>query len=864
MTTQTLRPDAQVSALGLTRVPNVAANLNLDDTPVDAASYVVGTFQGANVYLGLGTYTLAAGERVRYATPRLQIFHDAADVGNREYVDVKLYDPTTKKSTSTFSSSTVTNTPGIMSTGAALAKAPGNVAWSQAIVDRLQFLVVWRVSAGFSLLRVAEVYVDLDVNNQPVVSAVTASGYTASTRPTGSYTWSDADNDIQTRSQWKAFSAAQYGIAGFDPETSPNTWDSGAVFGSSADTTVGTDLVNGVTYKIYAKAAQDWPGAEGPLWWSAWAASAAFTVALSPPLTPSMTAVGQTAVPAYRALLTVTAPVNLLTLDEADFEVAIGGWAADVNCAVVRSTTLPANGVADLQLTATAGATMSARTASGTSGKPVLGSTQYMAVASFRSAVTARSVNVQIRWYNRAGGLDSTSVGSNVTDGTGGYTQAVVTATSPAAAVYATVVVQVVSAAAAEVHRVDMVSLHAGPSTTWTQGDMTLTDALTVERAEKVANYRGAAQNWAHPQLASGGGLTRGVDGWYARAASLLTSVPLDGPPMTGAAGAGQARMVVWRPTTGAGNFLDFGLDTAATTDPTPPYLAPAVVGLSTRVAVWAKTRTGTFAARLFAYAVDAANTVVTTANSGITTLTTGWQRLTVDVTPAAGACYLRGAVEDNTPTVEVDVCVTGVRICPTTVDDGTTPPGQGIQGVWSPVRLFDTAAPTSPGETFTLYDHEVPPGRPVLYRARLSATVSGQAVSSAPSAPVGLLMDPPTRTCLKDPYQPENAMVLGVARGDDAARTEDAAVLHALGDDGNPVKVRSWRSGLDAGLNLTALSDLDLYRLEQLLPSSHQLLVQWAEGGQRYYLVTGYTATRVVTGLHRVTVATLETGRPA
>jgi hypothetical protein len=862
VTVQTLRPNSQDFLNTVTRVPNVSAELNLDDAVADPATYVHGTTTGSGVRLGLTTYTLAAGERVRYVTPRAGIFRNPAD-GHAEYVHFRLRDSANGKQTTLAQLGTTALSPGVIAAGPAQAAGPGGVAWSQALVDRLQADVAWLSVAGSDYLRVYEVYVDLDINAQPVVSAVTAAGATTTTRPSWTFTYTDADGDPQTRWRVKVFSAAQYGAAGFDPGTSASTWDSGDQSGNSAAGTITTDLVNGVTYRFYARAAQDWPGPEGALWWSAWAASSNFIIALQPPITPSIVATAQTGVPEYRVRLDITAPVNLLSADEGDFEVALGSWVASVNCAVVRSTTLPANGVADMQMTATGAGTMSAEIPLAGL-KPVLGSTQYTAVASFRSAVTARSVNVKLRWYDRTALLSTTS-GSNVTDGTGGYVQAVVTATSPANAVYGAVVVEVVSAAAAEVHRVDMVSLHRGATTAWTPGGALTSATLLVERAERVfSNFRGAAANWASPQLATGGGLTRNTDGWYTRAAGLLASSPLDGAPLTGADGAAQARMIVWRPTTGAGSFLDFGLDTAATTDPTPPFVAPAVVGLPTRVAVWAKTRSGTFAARLFAYTVDAANTVVTTANSSAVTLTTAWQRLTVDITPGAGSVYLRGAVENNTPTVEVDVCVTGVRICPTSADDGATPPGQGIFPyiTWESVRPVDALTPASPGETYTMYDHEVPPGRPVLYRVTTQALVSAQAVASAPSPPVAVYMAPPARTVLKS-WEPENAMVVQVARGDTFDRGEDAQVFHPLGRDLDPVTVRDWRSGRDAQLNVAALTDQELYRLEQLLPSATSLLIQWSEGGCTYARVVGYTSTRVVRGSHRLTVAYRETLRP-
>lgn len=863
MTVTTVRPNSTDSNVNVATSGAVTAFTVLSDT--NNATIAQATAHRGTLRLGLPSTTVSSTTRLMRARIGLVYAHEGVDVGHPEQVNYRFRDPTLNAYGPDASAAAFSAT--FPAAGSPLYgpwnnSAPDGAAWDQARIDRLQTHLFWLASIGGQFLKVSELYVQYETNTQPTVSGVTVTGATVTTRPSFTWTYADTENDPQVVWRAKAFTAAQYGAAGFDPATSASVWDSGVVLGDAAAGTVGADLVNGVTYEVFVTAAQSWPGPEGAYWYSPWVASAPFTVALSPPLTPALTVSTQTVLPAYRVLLNVTAPINLLTSDEADFEVAIGGWVADVNCAVVRSTTNPASGLADLQLTATALGTMSARTASGTSGKPVLPGTTYTCVGSFRTAVTGRSCNVLIRWYDRVGGLLSTSTGGTVTDTTVGYTQATLTAAAPANAVFATAVAQVASAAASEVHRVDLVSLHAGTSTTWSPGGLQSTAALVVERAEKVTNFRGPAVNWAHPQLASGGAVTRGSDGFYSRVAGLLSSQPLDGPPMTGAAGAAQARMIVWRPTTGAFAFLDWGLDNNATTDPTPPYLAPAVVGLQTRLACWARVRSGTFSSKLFAFSVDPANSIVTTASSTIS-LTTAWQRFTVDITPAAGSCYLRGGLEDTAGATEQDVTVTGIRWCPTTLDDGTTPAGQGIQGLWVTVRPVDTPAPGSPGETFALYDHEVPPDRPVLYRATTQAQVTGQTIASVPTTPLGVYLTAPLWALLKDPFQPENALLVYRMPADTAAYEEDGSELHAAGRDADPIITRDWRSGEKGTLGLHLFGDQDLYRLRQLVPSARTLLVQWSVGGQTYVRVTDQSITRVRNGYATATLGYTEQARP-
>lgn len=161
--------------------------------------------------------------------------------------------------------------------------------------------------------------------------------------------------------------------------------------------------------------------------------------------------------------------INMLTYNQATLENGnTTGWEADVNTTLAAVTTQAAEGGYSLRLTATAGATMSARTPAGLSGRAVSPSTQYTALASFRANTTARSCQVLIRWYDDTGALISTSTGSTGADSNAAWTQVpVITATSPANAAFAAVVVQVVSAAAAEIHFVDKVSLAPGALTVY-------------------------------------------------------------------------------------------------------------------------------------------------------------------------------------------------------------------------------------------------------------------------------------------------------------------------------------------------------------------------------------------------------------
>lgn len=171
---------------------------------------------------------------------------------------------------------------------------------------------------------------------------------------------------------------------------------------------------------------------------------------------------------------------NALTTNMASVETDTTGFLARANTNIARTTAQAAHGVASLSLTSVAAGTMGAETSK--VALPIIGGS-YTAVASFRSAVSARSCQVTIEWYNSADVSQGTSVGSSVADTTTGFTQVTVTGAVPATAVKAKVIVEVLATGAgSEVHYVDKISLHQGTSTTWVMAYTTvnITQDLTA------------------------------------------------------------------------------------------------------------------------------------------------------------------------------------------------------------------------------------------------------------------------------------------------------------------------------------------------------------------------------------------------
>jgi hypothetical protein len=337
--------------------------------------------------------------------------------------------------------------------------------------------------AGFSA-KFYKTWLEVVYNERPVVVVTAPSGTVINSRPTVTWTYTDPEGDPQTHYQVKIFDAATYGAVGFSADTSTPAWDSGKVVGSSLSALSGT-LTNGTTYKAYVKAWQaDVAGAEH---YSLWDDGSAFTITINPPATPVLTATLDQTMAAV--LLSISGRDNELTYNQSSLETDTTGWTAGASTTMTRTTAAGTflHGVAGLSLQRiTSIGLITAQTLAGVLGVPVVVGQQYTAVASFKAAATLRSCRVDIVWYNAAGGVISTSNGVASNDAVGSWTQLTCTATAPALAAFAAVLVNAGvggTAAISEIHYVDQISIAPGASTTWTRGGLVNTSQrFIVER----------------------------------------------------------------------------------------------------------------------------------------------------------------------------------------------------------------------------------------------------------------------------------------------------------------------------------------------------------------------------------------------
>lgn len=155
---------------------------------------------------------------------------------------------------------------------------------------------------------------------------------------------------------------------------------------------------------------------------------------------------------------------NLLTVNQASLETDTTGWAAAVNCSIARAA--PSfgglNGSNALRLTATGAGDMSATTPTGVSGRAVIAGRSYTASAGVRPDInTPRSAKLYIRWYNSGGTFLSEVVGVSNSN-FGFWTTLWAFGVAPVGAAFAAIAVEIISAAAAEVHWTDAIGLSFG------------------------------------------------------------------------------------------------------------------------------------------------------------------------------------------------------------------------------------------------------------------------------------------------------------------------------------------------------------------------------------------------------------------
>jgi hypothetical protein len=298
MTTTVVRPDATASggaSFTVTGAPTAHAATN-DSSD---ASYIRKAASGtASIILGHGTVAIASGNTVRAVRVRARVA--GGDAGSK----ANLYLGTRVGGLNFFTTAVPLRGAmplGVIS-GAWHSNAPDGGLWTQEKINNLRAQFTDYMD-GASRAYLYEVYIDVDLADQPTTTVTAPTGsITTTSLPDVSWTYSDSDSEAQAFYRVKVFTAAQYGASGFDPETAASVWDSGDMSSVDTTTTVADYLGDG-TYRVYVKTAKT---INGSPFWSTWAYSG-FTVNLTQPAIPIVAAVWSEAL--GKSTVTITGAV---------------------------------------------------------------------------------------------------------------------------------------------------------------------------------------------------------------------------------------------------------------------------------------------------------------------------------------------------------------------------------------------------------------------------------------------------------------------------------------------------------------------------------------------------------------------------
>lgn len=324
-------------------------------------------------------------------------------------------------------------------------------------------------SGVFDCIRVYKLSVQINYRVRPTVTVEAPTGTVLTPSPVISWTYAQADGDPQAKAEYRIYTAIQTVESTFAPNTTPPVY-AATVGGDITSLTLPTSI-NPDTYSVYVRVYSSF-GAK-----SIWVGRSFAVQGPSPGVpgddntvsgTPGIGVVS--VVPdsyASAVALTLRDSSNLLSVQSADFETLTDAPEyVTTNCTAAQDTSVYFAGVASLKLTASSAATMSVLSPF----TELAPNSPVTVRAQLRSAVTARTCNVRIRFYDETYAAIAGTVTGTGTDSTSTWTEVTATGTSPATTVYARAEVEVASPANAESHYVDHVGLMYGAGAPWSDG----------------------------------------------------------------------------------------------------------------------------------------------------------------------------------------------------------------------------------------------------------------------------------------------------------------------------------------------------------------------------------------------------------
>lgn len=345
---------------------------------------------------------------------------------------------------------------------------PIGVPWDIHRINKL-LCQVFSYSGTFDCIRVYKVFAVINYRVRPTATMDAPTGTVLTPSPVITWTYAQADGDLQASAQYKVFTATQVADSTFNPSITDPVFQA-TVTGDTTSVTLPTSL-NPDTYHAYVRVVSAF-GAQS-LW-----AGREFAVSGPSPGVPAEDNTvfggpgsGTVAVvpDSFRSavFLTLRNTTNMLSVQQADFETLTDGLEYTLtNCTLAQDTTTYYAGVASGKMTASSAATMSVLSTMIRCAEL----TPVTARAQFRAVVTGRTTNIRIKFQDSNYADLGSPVTGTGTDTTSTWRETTATGTSPAGTTWAKVELEVASPANAEVHNVDHVGLMYGTSTPWSDG----------------------------------------------------------------------------------------------------------------------------------------------------------------------------------------------------------------------------------------------------------------------------------------------------------------------------------------------------------------------------------------------------------
>lgn len=247
---------------------------------------------------------------------------------------------------------------------------------------------------------IAELFIDIEYNELPTCVATGPAGTLGIGSPAVTWTYADAEGDHQTVAHVGIFTAAQYGVGGFDPLTSPHTYYAD-ISGTALSVIPSITLPNGV-YRAYVAVEQ--AAVSGITMRSAWS-HVDFIVDSLPAARPTISRLPYADLELITEL-DIRGGENLFWDDDASFDASLGHWVGYNGITTLTRTVAAgefASGIAATKMVSTAGGNVGGFTSTGAT-LPVVPGELYRAHVKVKSgnAGVSHDCFVSITWKTPA------------------------------------------------------------------------------------------------------------------------------------------------------------------------------------------------------------------------------------------------------------------------------------------------------------------------------------------------------------------------------------------------------------------------------------------------------------------------------